>query len=167
MEPGREPWPLTVAGEVLGIRLRERVREQLGGTYGIFVNARGSRLPDQEYSASIIFGSDPTRTEELFGEVLDEVNWLQEGGEQEYLDTIKEQLRTSREEQLRQNGFWLSQIQTAAQHGESFAGTISFNERLEALTLEQVAAAAQLYFTPDRYVRVVLLPKEDVAAGSG
>ena len=151
-----EALALTVAGEVLGIRLRERLREQLGGTYGIGVNARGSRLPDQEYLASIIFGSDPTRTEELFGEVLDEVNWLQEGGEQEYLDTIKEQMRTSREEQLRQNGFWLSQIQTAAQNGDSFAGPASFDERLNALTLEQVVAAAQLYFTPDRYVGCVV-----------
>ena len=150
-----EALALTVAGDVLGNRLHERVREQLGGTYGVFVNARGSRLPDQEYLASIIFGSDPTRTEELFGEVLQVVNWLHEGGEQEYLDTVKEQLRTTREEQLRQNGFWLSQIQTAAQNGDSFADPASFDERLNALTLEQVAAAAQLYFTPDRYVRVV------------
>ena len=162
-----EALALSVAGEVLGIRLRERVREQLGGTYGIGVNARGSRLPDQEYLASIIFGSDPTRTEELFGEVLDEVTWLQEGGEQEYLDTIKEQMRTTREEQLRQNGFWLSQIQTAAQNGDSFAGPASFDERLNALTLEQVVAAAQLYFTPDRYVRVVLFPEEEAAADPG
>ena len=125
------------------------------------------QTPDQEYLASIIFGSDPTRTEELFGEVLDEVNWLQEGGEQEYLDTVKEQLRTSREEQLRQNGFWLSQIQTAAQNGDSFGDPASFDERLNALTLEQVVAAAQRYFTPDRYIRVVLLPEEETEADSG
>ena len=162
-----EALALTVAGEVLGIRLRERVREQLGGTYGIGVNARASRLPDQEYLASISFGSDPTRTEELFGEVLDEVNWLQEGGEQEYLDTVKEQLRTSREEQLRQNGFWLSQIQTAAQNGDSFGDPASLDERLNALTLEQVVAAAQRYLTTDRYIRVVLLPEEETEADSG
>ena len=162
-----EALALNVAGEVLGKRLHEQVREALGASYGVFVNARGSRLPDQEYLASIIFGSDPTRTEELFGEVLDEVNWLQEGGEQEYLDTVKEQLRTSREEQLRQNGFWLSQIQTAAQNGDSFADPASLDERLNALTLEQVVAAAQLYFTPDRYVRVVLLPEEEAAADPG
>ena len=162
-----EALALNVAGEVLGKRLHEQVREALGASYGVFVNARSSRLPDQEYLASIIFGSDPTRTEELFGEVLDEVNWLQEGGEQEYLDTVKEQLRTSREEQLRQNGFWLSQIQTAAQNGDSFADPASLDERLNALTLEQVVAAAQRYFTPDRYIRVVLLPEEETEADSG
>ena len=75
----QEALALTVAGEMLGIRLRERVREQLSGTYSISVNTSGSSLPDDEYQVSIIFGSDPNRTEELLAEVLAEVNWLREG----------------------------------------------------------------------------------------
>ena len=47
------------------------------------------------------------------------------------------------------------------QRGESFTEIGSFDEWLEALTLEQVAAAAQRYLTDDRYVRVVLLPEEE------
>ena len=155
----QEALTLTVAGGMLGIRLRERVREELGGTYSIGVNASGSSLPDPEYLISIIFGSDPSRTEELFGVVLEEVEWLRAGGEQEYLDKVKELLRTSRQEQLRDNGFWLSQIRAAAQRGELFAEIVGFDEWLEALTLEQVAAAARRYLTDDRYVRVVLLPQ--------
>ena len=97
----QEALTLNVAGEMLGIRLRERVREELGGTYSIGVNATGSSLPDAEYLVSIIFGSDPSRAEELFVEVLEEVEWLRAGGEQEYLDKVKELMRTSREEELR------------------------------------------------------------------
>ena len=156
-----EALTLDVAGEMLGIRLRERVREQLGGTYFIGVNAGSSTLPDTEYLTSIVFGSDPSRVEELFEEVMDEVDWLREGGEQRYLDTVKEQLRTSRQEQLRENGFWLGQIRAAVQRGESFAEIVGFDERLEALTLEDVAAAAARYFTPESYVRVVLFPVEE------
>ena len=81
----QENLALDVAGEVLGIRLRERVREQLGGTYSIRVSAGGSSLPDPEYLAYVIFGSDPTRVEELFAEVIAEIDWLREGGEQSYL----------------------------------------------------------------------------------
>ena len=90
-----EALTLTVAGEMLGIRLRERVREELGGTYSISVNADDSSLPDPEYLVSIIFGSDPSRAEELLDEVMEEVDWLRTGGEQKYLDTVKELLRTS------------------------------------------------------------------------
>ena len=156
-----EALTLDVAGEMLGIRLRERVREQLGGTYFIGVNAGSSTLPDTEYLTSIVFGSDPSRVEDLFEEVMAEVDWLREGGEQRYLDTVKEQLRTSRQEQLRENGFWLGQIRAAVQRGESFTEIVGFDERLEALTLEDVAAAAARYFTPESYVRVVLFPVEE------
>ena len=155
-----EALKLNVAGEMLGIRLRERVREELGGTYSIGVNASGSSLPDAEYLISIIFGSDPDRTEELFGEVLKEVEWLREGGEQEYLDKVKELFRTSREEQLRDNGFWLNQIRAAAQRGEAFTEIVGFDKLLDGLTLEDIEEVAQRYFTEDRYVRVVLKPVE-------
>ena len=87
-------------------------------------------------------------------------DWLRDGGEQEYLDTVKELLRTPLEEQLRDNGFWLNQIQTAMQRGESFTAITDFDEGLDALTLEQVAAAARLYLTEDSYVLVVLLPED-------
>ena len=157
----QEALTLNVAGEMLGIRLRERVREELGGTYSIGVNAGGSSLPDEEYLVSIIFGSDPSRTEELFGEVLDEVEWLRMGGEQEDLDTVKELLRTSRQEDLRNNGFWLNQIRAAAQRGESFSEIVGFDELLDALTLEDIQAVAQRYFTTDSYIRVVLFPEEE------
>ena len=157
----REALKLNVAGEVLGIRLRERVREELGGTYSIGVSAGGSSLPDPEYLVYVIFGSDPSRTEELFAEVFEEVKWLREGGEQEYLDKVKEILRTSREEDLRENGFWLGQIRDSAQRGEPFTEIVGFDEVLDALTLEDIADAAQRYFTGDRYVRVVLLPEKE------
>ena len=158
---GQEALTLGAVGEMLQIRLRERVREQLGGTYSIGVNARARFLPDPEYQVSIIFGSDPARAEELFGEVLKELDWLREGGEQKYLDTVKELLSTPREEQLRDNGFWLNQIRTAMQRGKPFEEIFGFDEWLEALTLEQVADAARRYLTEDRYVKVVLLPEEE------
>ncbi len=151
----------TVAGEILGTRLRERVREELGGTYAISVRASISAIPDSEYLLYILFGSDPARVEELTAEVAVEVSWLRDGGEQSYLDTAKEQLRTSREEQLRENSFWLNQIRDATQRGESLGEISGFDERLEALTLEEVAAAARRYLIDDRYIHIVLLPEEE------
>ena len=151
---------LTVMAEMLTIRLRERLREQLGGTYSVGASARASLLPDAEYRISIGFGSDPARADELLMEVFEELAWLRNGGEQEYLDTAKELLRNPREEQLRENGFWLGQIQSSLQRGQGFAGILDFEDRLDALTLEDVVDGAQRYLTEDRYVRVVLLPDE-------
>ncbi|MYK61736.1 MAG: insulinase family protein [Chloroflexi bacterium] len=157
----QESLTLRVAGEMLQIRLRETLREDLGGTYFVNVNAELQSLPDHEYQISIFYGSDPDRTDELLNAVIEEIEWLREGGEQEYLDTVKELLRTPRQEQLRENGFWVNQIRAISQRGEEFAEINRFEERLDTITLDQVVAAAQRYLTSDRYIRVVLLPEEE------
>ena len=152
---------LNVAGEMLTTRLRERLREALGGTYFVQVSTRARRLPDEEYQVAIIYGSDPDRVDELVGEVAIEIDWLKNGGEQSYLDTVKEQLRTSREEQVRDNGFWLDQIVSITLLGDSLEEITTFDKRLDALTLEQVAAAAERYLIDDQFVRVILLPEQE------
>ncbi len=157
----QEALALSVAGEMLGIRLRERVREDLGGTYSVQVNASRSRLPDPEYQVSIVFGSDPTRTDELLAVVLEEIAWLRAGGEMEYLDTVKEQFLSSREEQLRENGYWLRQILNASQREEPVSQFGEFEERLEAVTISEIEAVALRVLPVDIYVRVVLLPVEE------
>ena len=152
---------LTVVGEMLQIRLRETLREALGGTYSVGAITRASRLPDPEFLFYVIFGSDPARADELFDAIFEEIAWLRDGGEQDYLDTVKELLRTPREEQLRDNSFWRGQIQAVVQRDGEFLEILDFEERLDAVTLEQVSAAARLYLTDDRYLRVLLLPEED------
>ena len=117
LEPPGDPYPCSGRGTFCRSACASECGRKLGGTYSIGVNGGGSSLPDAEYLVSIIFGSDPARTEELFAEVLEEITWLQAGGEQEYLDKVKEQLRTLREEELRENRFWLNQIRAAAQRG--------------------------------------------------
>ena len=112
-------------------------------------------------TAVIIFGSDPARAAELLGEVAVELDWLRAGGDQEYLDTVKEQLRSSREEQLRENAFWLNQIRAAAQQGRPLDDIVRFDERLAALTLEDIAAVAGRSLPRDRYVRVALFPEDE------
>ena len=66
---------------------------------------------------------------------------------------------------MRRNNFWLAQIKRVVERGEEFSVIPGFEQRLDALTLEQVTQAAQRYLRRDRYLRVVLLP-EAAAAGS-
>ena len=155
-----EALALSVAGDVLGIRLRESIREALGGTYSIQVDASRTRLPDAEYQVSIVFGSDPERTDELLAEILEEIEWLRAGAADSYLETVKEQFLSAREEQLRENGFWIRQILSASQRGDTFDQIADLEDRLAALTLDDLAAVAQRVLPLNEYLRVVLLPEE-------
>ena len=158
---GNDAMALHVASEMLATRLRERVREQLGGAYSISASGGAVLLPDQEYRLQIVFGSDPARVDELLAEVAVELDWLRAGGEQRYLDTVKEQMRTSREEQLRDNGFWLGQLRSLLERDFPLSSVNEFETTLEGITLDDIAEVAQRYLPVDRYVRVVLLPEEE------
>ena len=146
------PQAMTLAAlsEIFQIRVRERVEEDMGSTYSIRVGAAAYLLPDPEYRVYVYFGSDPERTEELLEEVFATADWLVDGVDQSYLDRAKELLRATREEQLRKNDFWLAQIKRVVERGEEFRVIPDFERRVDALTLEQITAAAQRYLRRDR-----------------
>ena len=158
-----EAMALVALKEMLQVKVRERIELDLGSTYSIHVGASASLLPDPEYRVFVDFGSDPARADELLEEVFGSIEWLVGGGDQEYLDKAKELIRGAREEQLRRNGFWLGQIEAVVERGEEFSVIPGFDDRLDALTLDQVVDAAARYLSRDRYVRVVLLPEGDAA----
>jgi zinc protease len=146
---------------VLRTRLRELLREDEGGTYGVGVSATPRRFPRQEYSATVRFGCDPDRVEELIAAVYDTIRELQENGpELSYVEKIQEQHRRQRELQLRENGFWLAALELAFWHGEDPRLILDYDELVASLTPEAVQAAARRYFDFDRRVEVVLKPEQ-------
>ena len=61
---------------VLQERLREAIREELGGTYSISASAGIQKLPRSEYTFSIQFGGDPKRVGDLVKRVYQEIDKL-------------------------------------------------------------------------------------------
>ncbi len=153
---------ISAMGEVLDIRLREVLREDLGGTYGVGVGGSLSYRPDEEYSFSISFGSDPERAEELSAAVFEEIERLKaEGPDTETVDKVRETQRRTKETNLLENGYWLSQLAAFERAGRDL-NTIPSYERIESWTAEQVQQAAIRYLRTDRYARFVLLPEQQV-----
>jgi zinc protease len=78
-------------GEVLSIRLREILREDMGGVYGVGASGGISRRPRQEYSFSVGFGCAPENVEKLKDAVFAEIKNIQgKGVTDEYLHRVKE-----------------------------------------------------------------------------
>jgi zinc protease len=146
----------------LRIKLREALREDLGGTYGVGVNASTSQFPVEDYSLAISFGCSPDRVDELSKEVFNQIDSLKlYGADELVLTKVKETQRRERETNLKRNGFWLSVLQFYYQHGIEPESIWEFDERVEKLSTENIRAAAQKYFDMDNYVKVVLLPEQD------
>src|SRR4029079_19154015 len=66
--------------KVLEIRLRESLREDLGGIYSVSASAGYSQISRAEYSVTIDFGCSPDRTDELVKSVFKEIEQLKENG---------------------------------------------------------------------------------------
>ncbi|MEE9133191.1 MAG: insulinase family protein [Gemmatimonadota bacterium] len=145
---------------MLRIRLREVLREDMGGTYGVGVSGVGIRDPRQEYTFRISFGTAPERLEELTAAVFQQIDSIKTfGPTQEDIDKVKEIQRRQRETSLRENGYWLSQLVSYDRYGLDLRGILTYDELVDGLTTEVVQEAAQRYLRTDNYVQVSLYPE--------
>ena len=145
---------------ILQIRLRELLREDLGGTYGVGVSGSLNHRPDEEYRVSIRFGSDPARADELSAVAFEEIERLGEHGpDEETVAKVRETQRRTKETDLQQNSYWLRQLSSRDERGLDLSEIPSY-EAIDSWTAEQVQEAAAMYLRTDQYVKVVLLPEE-------
>jgi zinc protease len=92
-------------GEALRIRLRDVLREDMGGVYGVGSYGSISRAPVEQYVFSIAFGCDPERVAELkkaVEGVLDAAK--KDGFAPDVVGKVREQQLRERETDLKENG---------------------------------------------------------------
>jgi len=148
------------AANVLSIRLREILREELGGTYGVSVSYENS-LPQPGYGAVVVqFGSAPENVETLSKAVFAEVERLKaEGPSLEDVNKVKEMEKRDLETNARQNQYWAGSLQTVHLYGWDPTGIARRPQRTDSLTAEILHGIYRKYFPMDRYTVVTLKPE--------
>jgi zinc protease len=151
---------LGALSEVLSIRLREVLREALGGTYDVSAYGSASRDPWQSYSFSISFGSAPERVDTLVRAVFAEIDSLKANGPKaQDIDKVRETMRRAYETNLTQNGYWMGQLVAYYRLGENPRQILSYPEVIATLSAELVRAAASRFLDASRYIQLSLLPE--------
>lgn len=147
--------------DVLETRLRESLREELGGTYSVSASAGYDREPKSEYTISIGFGSDPARADALAKRVFEEIaKFKSEGPTEKQVSDIKAALAKDFETNSKQNGWVLGQLVGKYQSGEAPEGLLAVPGYYEKLTAATIQAAARKYLDTANYVKVVLVPEK-------
>ena len=147
--------------ELVDIKLREVVREEKSGTYGIGAYGAPSLYPHKEYSVTVTWGCDPKRVDELVKTVMEQLDSLRmKGPDQVYVDKVKEIQRRNREVNLKENRFWLSNFRQFYANGENPEELLDFNKMVDNLTTGAMQAAAKKYFDVGNVVKVVLYPEK-------
>ncbi len=150
---------IRVLASVLETRLRERLRESLGGTYSVSASAGYQDRPEGRFTLQVGFGSDPDRAEELRAAVFEEIRRLAtEGPTAADVDSALEGERRSLETNLESNPWWAANL-THAIESDGDPRFLIDRGRLDSITPERVRADAGRYLPEDNYVVVVLLPR--------
>ena len=145
--------------ESLRIRLREVLREDESGTYGVSVRARFERYPRERYSIQIYFGTSPERAEELSDLAIKVVREHRENPpDTEYITKVKATQQEKYELDIRENSYWVANMKNAILHGRAFSSILSTPEYIAGLDAEDLLSAAGRYLDENRYIRVILYP---------
>jgi zinc protease len=147
------------AATLLQMRLRDILREQLGGTYSVSTSYSNT-LPSPGYgTSSISFGSAPENAASLTAEVLKEITRLAtEGPTEEDAQKVREQEKRELEEALKQNGYWLGGLQSLITTGRDPAVMATSRARIDSLTPAKLKEAFVKYYPMDRHTVATLLP---------
>jgi zinc protease len=151
---------LRAATTVLENKLRDILREELGGTYSVGTGYSDT-LPETGYGMTTVqFGSSPENVPKLTDAVLKEVDRLRrEGPTEADVKAVKETEKNDLQESYKSNSFWLGSLQTAAILNRDPKRIALRLERADSLTPENVHAAFRKYFPADRYTVVTLMPE--------
>ncbi|MBA3393345.1 MAG: insulinase family protein [Deltaproteobacteria bacterium] len=168
---GDEKWTrdhdrdMFVLSQVLGTKLRESLREDLGGVYGVGASGYISRSPRQERTFTIQFGCDPTRVDELVKAAQVEIDKVRKDGvSAEYLDKVKAQFTREREVQLRNNGFWSSWLETSYRFNDDPTIVLDPSKMIARMTSDHVKAAAKRFLDGKHVYQAVMVPAPGVPA---
>jgi zinc protease len=144
---------------LVGMRLRDQIREKMGASYGFSVYCDQRNYPTRRYDAQILFGCNSARAKELAGAVIDELCAL---ADSPVFDTdlikLREAFIRKRETDLKTNDFWQGVLTANYKRGEESAQYGDTERVLAGLNTETMQKLIGRYFNRDNYVTWYLLP---------
>ena len=151
---------LRAATSVLQMRLRDVLREELGGTYSVGVGYSDTAPQAGFGTTTVQFGSSPDNAAKLTTVVMEELEKLRrEGPTDSEVQIVKETEKRELETSLKQNGYWLNSLQAVHLLGRDPLRILQRTERAESLSKDNIHAAFRMYFPTDRHTVVTLMPE--------
>lgn len=151
--------------DLLRIKMRESMREDKGGVYGVRVNGFVSPFPEETYTITISFNSQPEKAEELITTALNDIKTAQENGaEEKDINKIKETQLQNRIKNRKENSFWKGQLNSRYRYNLGLDGmkTGVYENLVENLNSNALQDAAKKYFDLNNFIKIVLMPETKI-----
>ena len=151
---------INALGEVLTIKLVEKLREEEGGVYGVGARGSLSKISYSNVTFTIGFPCGPENVDKLVKAALAEVEKIRtDGVSDEDMNKVKETYLVKHKENLKKNDFWIGTLLRADQEEKDVMAVFDYEEDVQALTSEDLQTVAQK-FLDENYFLGVLMPEE-------
>lgn len=102
---------LSMTSQILDLVYTTKVREDEGGTYGVYTGGQLMKYPKEQAVLQIIFETAPAKREKLMKIIFAELDNLAKNGPSESdLQKVKEFMLKKHAEDLKENSYWLGSI---------------------------------------------------------
>ena len=147
-------------GEVLTIKLIEKLREEEGGVYGVGARGSLSKISFSNLSFSISFPCGPENVDKLVAAALAEVEKIKSDGVSEQdMAKVKETYLVQRKEAIKTNKFWLDNLLRAHQEDRDPNTMLSYEDKVNKLKPSDLQKVAKTYLD-ENYFLGILMPEE-------
>lgn len=152
---------IAALGEVLSIKLVEKLREEEGGVYGVGARGSLSKISFSNVTFSISFPCGPENVDKLIAAALEEVEKIKNDGvTPEDMAKVKETYMVQRKEALKTNKFWIDNLLEADQEDKDINELLNYDEKLSQLKPEDLQEVAKKYLD-ENYFLGILMPETE------
>ncbi|MCX6352256.1 MAG: insulinase family protein [Bacteroidetes bacterium] len=152
---------LDATTKVLSIMLREVMREDKSGVYGVGCYPSATHYPREEYSVTVGFGCSPDNADMLTKTVFEQMELLKKDGPSEKnMVKVKETMLRTREVDSKTNNFWSNMLRNVYFNGGNPVDVLKYNDFVNKLDAAALKKAANTYLKTDNMVQVTLMPEK-------
>jgi len=145
--------------ELMRITLREQMREEQGGVYGVSADAGMGKYPNADYKVEIEFSCDPEKADSLISIALAEVEKIKKGEiEDDDITKVKEKARRQHEVDLKENRYWLNALNSIYYNNLDLSDALNKPEMIDRLSKDDITAFARRYLSSN-FARIVMYPE--------
>ncbi len=145
--------------DVMNIRITDILREKLTLIYGGGMNGSFLRVPYGHFTIGVSLPTGPANVDKVIAATFAEIAQMKEQGPTAAdLEKVKQNWIQVHRKSLRENSYWLGHLQSAVLNGTDPETILGYEQRVAAISAQDLKNAAARYFDLDNYVQVVLYP---------
>lgn len=146
--------------KAMGIKLRETLREDAGGVYGVGISGGINKEPKKSYSINVRFGCAPENVEKLIALVEEEIKQTKLNGvAQINIDKVKAEQTRTLENDVKENSYWRYKLEQAIFRGTDPNKILLAPAKINLIDVATTKALANKYFNDANKAKFVLLPE--------